>query len=147
MIESNLDLAGTDYQGKYSFATSYNSEQGWTVSEMLAADYDYLFVFNWEAIRQNLKKGNYKTINGVKVIDATKGKARDVVLQIPVPKNPHGVNVSPDGRYAICSGKVSPTCTVVDISKIADAYAGRIKPADCIVAQPFIGLRPSAYLL
>ena len=142
MIESNLDLAGTDYQGKYSFATSYNSEQGWTVSEMLAADYDYLFVFNWEAIRQNLKKGNYKTINGVKVIDATKGKARDIVLQIPVPKNPHGVNVSPDGRYAICSGKVSPTCTVVDISKIADAYAGKIKPADCIVAQPFIGLGP-----
>ena len=106
------------------------------------ADHDYLFVFKWDAIRENLKKGNYKTINGVKVNDATKGKAKDIVLKIPVPKNSHGVNVSPDGKYAICSGKVSPTCTVVDISKIADAYAGKIKPEQCVVAQPFIGLGP-----
>lgn len=142
MVESNLDLASTDYQGKYSFATSYNSEQGVTVSEMLAADHDYLFVFKWDAIRENLKKGNFKTINGAKVIDATAGKARDIVLQIPVPKNPHGVNVTPDGKYAICSGKVSPTCSVVDISKIEQAYAGKIKPEQCVVAQPFIGLGP-----
>lgn len=142
MIESNLDLAGTDYQGKYSFATSYNSEQGVTVSEMLAADHDYLFVFNWAKIKEYLKKGNHKMINGVKVIDATKGKARDIVLQIPVPKNPHGVNITPDGKYAICSGKVSPTCSVIDISKIDQAYAGKIKPEQCVVAQPFIGLGP-----
>jgi nitrous-oxide reductase len=63
-------------------------------------------------------------------------------LRIPVPKNPHGVNISPDGKYAVCSGKVSPTCTVVDISKIDSAYEGKIKAADCIVAQPEIGLGP-----
>ncbi|MEW6410437.1 MAG: twin-arginine translocation signal domain-containing protein, partial [Nitrospirota bacterium] len=47
MVEENLDLAATDYQGKYSFATSYNIEQGVVISEMLAADHDYLLVFNW----------------------------------------------------------------------------------------------------
>jgi nitrous-oxide reductase len=141
MIEENLDLAATEYQGKYSMATSYNTEQGVVISEMLAADHDYMIVFNWERIRNALKKGNYKTINGVKVIDGRRGKS-DIVLRIPVPKNPHGVNISPDGKYAVCSGKVSPTCTVVDLAKIDLAYAGKIKPAECVVAEPFIGLGP-----
>jgi len=141
MLDSNLDLAATDYQGKYSFATSYNTEKGVTVSEMLANDFDLLHVFHWEKIREALRKGNYKTINGVKVIDGREGKS-DIVLRIPVPKNPHGVNISPDGKYAVCSGKVSPTCTVVEIAKLDLAYAGKIKPADCVVAQPEIGLGP-----
>jgi nitrous-oxide reductase len=141
MVEENLDLAATDYQGKYSFATSYNIEQGVTISEMLASDYDYLLVFHWERIRDALKKGKYKTVNGVKIIDGRRGKS-DIILRIPVPKNPHGVNISPDGKYAVCSGKVSPTCTVVEIAKIDLAYAGKIKPEQCVVAQPEIGLGP-----
>lgn len=141
LVEENLDLSATDYKGKYSMATSYNAEQGVTVSEMLAWDNDYLLVFNWDRIKEALKKGNYKTINGVKVIDGRRGKS-DIVLRIPVPKNPHGVNVSPDGKYAVCSGKVAPVCTVVDIDKIDLAFAGKIKPEQCIVAQPEIGLGP-----
>jgi nitrous-oxide reductase len=141
LVEENLDLAATDYKGKYSMATSYNAEQGVTVSEMLAWDNDYLLVFNWERIRDALKKGHYKTINGVKVIDGRRGKS-DIVLRLPVPKNPHGVNVSPDGKYAVCSGKVAPVCTVVDLDKVDLAFAGKIKPEECIVAQPEIGLGP-----
>ena len=141
LVEENLDLAATDYKGKYSMATSYNAEQGVTVSEMLAWDNDYPLVFNWERIRDALKKGHYKTINGVKVIDGRRGKS-DIVLRIPVPKNPHGVNVSPDGKYAVCSGKVAPVCTVVDLDKVDLAFAGKIKPEECIVAQPEIGLGP-----
>ena len=141
LVEENLDLAATDYKGKYSMATSYNAEQGITVSEMLAWDNDYLLVFNWERIKDALKKGNYKVINGVKVIDGRRGRS-DIVLRIPVPKNPHGVNVSPDGKYAVCSGKVAPVCTVVDLDKVDLAFAGKIKPEECIVAQPEIGLGP-----
>lgn len=141
LVEENLDLAATDYKGKYSMATSYNAEQGVTISEMLAWDNDYLLVFNWDKIREALRKGNYKTINGVKVIDGRRGKS-DIVLRIPVPKNPHGVNVSPDGKYAVCSGKVAPVCTVVDLDKVDLAFAGKIKPEQCIVAQPEVGLGP-----
>ncbi len=141
LVEENLDLAATDYKGKYSMATSYNAEQGVTISEMLAWDNDYLLVFNWERIRDALKKGNYSTINGVKVIDGRRGKS-NIVLRIPVPKNPHGVNVSPDGKYAVRSGKVSPACTVIDLDKVDLAFAGKIKPEECIVAQPYIGLGP-----
>ncbi len=140
VVPTNLDLAATDYKGLYSFATSYNPENGATVSEMLANDRDYLVVFNWEAIRAALKGGTYKVVNGVKMLDGKPGSS--LALYIPVPKNPHGVNISPDGKYAVCSGKVSPTATVVEIDRIADAFAGKIKPMDCIVAEPEIGLGP-----
>jgi len=141
MVDENCDLAATDYKGKYSMCTSYNSEKGVTISEMLAADNDYLIVFNWDRIKKALAAGKYKTVNGTKVLDGRKGHS-DLTLRIPVPKNPHGVNISPDGRYAVCCGKVSPTVTVVELARLDDAFAGKIKPEDCIVAQPYIGLGP-----
>ncbi len=141
MVDENLDLAACDYKGKYSMTTSYNIEKGVTISEMLASDYDYMLVFHWGKIRDALRQGKYRMVNGVKVVDGRKGYS-DIALRIPVPKNPHGVNISPDGRYAVCCGKVSPTVTVVDLEKIDSAHDGRIKPEDCIVAQPYIGLGP-----
>ena len=141
MVDENCDLAATDYKGKYSMCTSYNIEKGVTISEMLASDYDYLIVFHWGRIKEALRKGQYKTISGVKVIDGRKGRS-NINIRIPVPKNPHGVNISPDGKYAVCCGKVSPTTTVVALDKLDDAFEGRIKPEDCIVAQPYVGLGP-----
>jgi len=141
MVDENCDLAATDYQGKYSMCTCYNSEKGVTISQMLAADYDYLIVFNWARIKKALRNGNHKTVNGVKVIEGRDGKS-DITLRIPVPKNPHGVNISPDGKYAVCCGKVSPTVTIVELARLDDAFAGKIKPEDCIVAQPYVGLGP-----
>ncbi|NOY92496.1 MAG: nitrous-oxide reductase [Deltaproteobacteria bacterium] len=142
-IEGNLDLAAADYEGKYSFACCYNSEGGVTLEEMMAADRDYLYVFNLENIENAVSGGNTTTIGDspVPVVDA-RGDNGPFVLRIPVPKSPHGVNISPDGRYAICSGKLSPTCTVVDIQKIAQAFAGDIEPRDCVVAEPEVGLGP-----
>lgn len=141
MVDENLDLAATDYKGKYSMCTSYNSEKGVTISEMLTAPHDYMIVFNWERVRKALMAGKYKTVNGVKVVDGRKGHS-DITLRVPVPMNPHGVNISPDGKYAVCCGKVSPTTTIVELDRLDDAFAGKIKPEECIVAQPYIGLGP-----
>lgn len=140
VVPTNLDLAATDYGGKYSFATAYNSEGGGTISEMLASDSDYLVVFNWDRIKKALADGKYEVVDGVKMLDGKPGS--EFTLYVPVPKNPHGVNISPDGKYAIASGKVSPTATVVAIDKLAAAFAGKIKAEDTIVAQPELGLGP-----
>ena len=59
----------------------------------------------------------------VPVIDA-RGENGQFVLRVPIPKSPHGVNISPDGRYAMCAGKLSPTVSVVEIAKAV----GKIKP-------------------
>ena len=47
-----------------------------------------------------------------------------------MPKNPHGVNVTPDGRYVIAAGKLSPTVTIIDAHTLK------------IVAEPEVGLGP-----
>ena len=140
MVPTNLDLAATDYGGRYSFATSYNSEGGATISEMLAKDRDYLVVFDWNRIKAALSAGKFKTVDGIKMLDG--GLDSGLTLYVPIPKNPHGVNVSPDGKYAIASGKVSPTASVISIEKLADAFDGKIEPKDTIVAEPEIGLGP-----
>ena len=140
MVDTNLDLAATDYTGSYSFATSYNPEEGATISEMLARDKDYLVVFDWNAIKAALANKDYKVVDGIKMLDGRPGSK--LTLYVPIPKNPHGVNISPDGKYAIASGKVSPTATVISIEKLPDAFAGKIEPRDVVVAEPEIGLGP-----
>ena len=143
MVEGNMDLAATDYKGLYSFATCYNSEGGVTLEEMIAADQDYLYVFNIPAIEAAVAEG--KTIkvgdSPAPVVDA-RGADGPYVLRVPVPKSPHGVNIDPTGKYACVAGKLSPTVSVVDIDKLADAFAGKIKPRDCVVAEPEVGLGP-----
>ena len=143
MVEGNLDLCATDYEGKYSMACCYNSEGGVTLEEMMAADLDHLYVFNLEAIAQAVADGKTITVgkSKVPVVDA-RGADSEYVLRIPVPKSPHGVNVDPTGKYACVAGKLSPTVSVVQIDKIADAFAGKIKPRDCVVAEPEVGLGP-----
>jgi len=140
MVPTNLDLAATDYGGRYSFATSYNTEGGVTISEMLAKDRDNLVVFNWDRIKEALANEQYEVVNGVKMIDG--GPDSGLTLWVPIPKNPHGVNISPDGKYAVASGKVSPTASVISIDKLADAFDGKIEPKDTIVAEPELGLGP-----
>lgn len=139
-VPTNVDLAATDYAGRYSFATSYNSEGGATISEMLANDRDYLIVFNWERIKKALADKKYKVVDGIKMLDGSPGSG--LTLYVPIPKNPHGVNISPDGKYAVASGKVSPTASVISIDKLADAFAGKIEPRDVVVGEPQIGLGP-----
>jgi len=107
---------------------------------MLAKDRDYLVVFNWENIKKALAQKKYEVVDGIKMLDGSPGS--DLTLFVPVPKNPHGVNVSPDGKYAIASGKVSPTASIIAIDKLADAFAGKIEPKDTIVGEPEIGLGP-----
>ena len=136
----NLDLAATDYSGRYSFATSYNSEGGATISEMLASDRDYLVVFDWTRIKAALASGDYRTVEGIPILDGSEGTG--LTVYIPVPKNPHGVNISPDGNYAVVCGKVSPTVSVIDINRLAEVFAGTLTPRDAVVAEPEVGLGP-----
>lgn len=143
MVDGNLDLCATDYTGDYSFACCYNIEQGVVLEEMMAADQDCVYAFNLKAIQAAVDAGKTTTVGDSKVpvVDA-RGGDNEFVVRVPVPKSPHGVNISPDGKYAVMCGKLSPTVTVVEISRLADVFAGKIKVADAIVAQPEVGLGP-----
>ncbi|KPV41229.1 nitrous-oxide reductase [Thiohalorhabdus denitrificans] len=143
LVDGNLDNTNADFKGTYAFSTCYNSENAVELNGMMRKDRDHVVVFNIPRIEEAVKKGQYKTIgdSDVPVVDGTKGS--DLTMYIPVPKGPHGINTTPDGKYFIANGKLSPTVTVVEIDKLDDYFKGGMKdPRDAVVAEPEVGLGP-----
>ena len=139
-VDGNLDNGDADYQGKYSFATCYNSEKGVTVEEISANEQDWVVVFNIKLIEEAVKNGDFKEMGGVPMVDGRHGSK--YTRYIPVPNSPHGCNAAPDGIHLVLNGKLSPTVTVIDVRKLDDLFADKIKPRDCVVAEPQLGLGP-----
>src|SRR6478672_6949912 len=127
-INGNIDIADTSKDGRYSFSTVYNLEQGKDMGSMLQYDRDALAAIDIPAAEKAIAAGRGQVRNGVPILDPEENPG--VLTLIPVPKNPHGINVTPDGRYAIAAGKLSPTVTVIDAHTLK------------VVAEPEVGLGP-----
>lgn len=142
MVDGNLDNTDADYDGRFFASTCYNSEMGMTMGEMISAERDHVVVFDLARCEAALKAGKYQTYNGnkVPVLDGRKGA--DFTRYIPVPKSPHGMNTSPDGKYFAANGKLSPTVSLIAIDKLPALFDDKIKPRDTIVAEPELGLGP-----
>ncbi|KAA3649528.1 MAG: nitrous-oxide reductase [Proteobacteria bacterium] len=142
IVDGNLDNTDADYTGRFVASTCYNSEKGVTLVETMRNERDWVVVFDVAAIEKAVAAKKFKTLGDSKVpvVDGRKGS--ELTRYIPVPKNPHGLNTSPDGKYFIANGKLSPTCSVIAIDKLADLFADKIKPRDTIVAEPELGLGP-----
>src|SRR5215472_6498020 len=140
LVDGNLDNTDADYQGKYSFSTCYNPGKGTTVAEMTDHEQAWAVIFDIKGIERAVASGDCKVINGVKVVDGRKGSK--YTRYLPVPNSPHGCNTAPDGIHVVFNGKLSPTVTVIDVRKVDDLFAGKIKERDIVVAEPELGLGP-----
>lgn len=144
IVDGNLDNADADYSGRFVAATSYNSEKGVNLGQMIASERDHVVVFDIDAIKKAVKAGEYKTIgdSSVPVVDGRKAAGNRLTRYIPIPKSPHGLNTSPDGKYFMANGKLSPTVSVIAIDKLDALFKDRVKPRDVVVAEPELGLGP-----
>ncbi len=149
LIDGNCDLVASSFDGKLAATNQYNTEMGAKYEDMMSAEKDACAFFHIARIEQAVKDGKFKTYGDSKVpvVDATRESNKDpktaLIAYVPVPKNPHGVNASPDGKYFICAGKLSPTATVIDLSKVLEYFDGKLEDLNkTIVAEVEIGLGP-----
>jgi len=150
----NYDLArnGKGKSHGWSFLTTYNSEQAYTLLEVNASqkDKDLLAIVNWKKAEQYLKEGIGKERNtayyhnlmdeGSGIVESKEMTTTtildpkdcpDMVYFIPVPKSPHGCDVDPTGEYIVGNGKLSADMSIYSFDKIMAAieakdFAGEI---------------------
>ncbi len=150
LIDGNCDLVASSYDGKLACTNQYNTESGAVhYEDMMANEMDACLFFNVARIEEAVKAGKTSTIGSSKVpvVDGRRDSNKDpktaLTCYVPIPKNPHGVNISPDGKYYACSGKLSPTASVIEHELVLKWFDGDLANArDAVVAEPEIGLGP-----
>lgn len=128
VLAPQTDVVDWAKDGTKLFATVYNIEKGLRPEEQIQTDQDAVGVVQLDKAEDAVAGKKYTVIGGVPVIDPE--DVPGLLTLVPVPKNPHGVDVTPDGKYAIANGKLSPTVTIIDTKTLK------------VVAEPQIGLGP-----
>ena len=84
-------------------------------------DMDYLHVINWQKAEELVKQGKFTVLNGFKLISLDTAVKEGVLYFVAEPKSPHGVDVTPSGKYMVVAGKLDPHVTVYGIENIKTA--------------------------
>jgi nitrous-oxide reductase len=124
-FDFDLGDAGKLVSDGWMFLSSYNTERATGKLEVNASqrDQDYIAAVDWRAAEKAIADGKFDTVGGVKLIDPK--KVPGIVYLMPCGKSPHGVDVSPDGKWIIGSGKLQGVTTAFNFEKIQTAIRNK----------------------
>ncbi|MGZ3531749.1 MAG: Sec-dependent nitrous-oxide reductase [Vulcanimicrobiaceae bacterium] len=161
----NQDLtdAGKLVSDGWSFTNSFNSEltygQDYSKGGMPAEAgmsqnaADFMHVINWKKAERLVASGSVRKRSGMYFISIGDAVRNGLLFLLPEPKSPHGVDVTPDGRFIAVGGKLDPHVQIYSFAKILaatkradlkkDRYGIPILPIEHTrIAQVPIGLGP-----
>ena len=96
-----------------------------------AKDTDFLHVVNWKKAEELFKAGKTVKINGGNILPMDVAVKEGVLFLIPEVKSPHGVDVTPDGKYLVIAGKLDTHASVYSFEKIQSTIkAGKFEGKD-----------------
>jgi nitrous-oxide reductase len=145
------------------FINSFNTEMSWggtlegnppMESGASQNDMDYLHIIDLKKAEGVYEAGKTKKIAGMATISLDTVNEEGLLHLVGEPKSPHGVDVTPDGKELVVSGKLDTHATVYSFEKIkglidSKKYEGKdpfgvpILPFnDAIRGQVEIGLGP-----
>lgn len=102
--------------------TAYNTERSTNLVGMFKRPEDYVFFWNIKSIEEAVKNKKYVTTKQAPDVPVVAWKDVEVYA-VPCPLNPHGVDVSPTGRYAVAGGKATTIVRMIDFEKVKQAIA------------------------
>jgi nitrous-oxide reductase len=109
-------------------------------------DMDYMHVINWRrAAEVAAQPGSTQMIQGVRVIPLATAISENLLFNLPEPKSPHGVDVTPDGRYMAVSGKLDTHETIYDFAKVMQAIESRTFEGADPYGIPIIGFQTALH--
>ena len=119
----NYDIgdSGKRTSDGWMFFTTYNTERATGKLEVTASqrDRDYIAAINWRAAEKAVANGKARMVGGVPVLDPA--RVPGLVYFMPCGKSPHGVDVAPDGKWIIGSGKLQGVTTAFNFEKVLAA--------------------------
>ncbi len=157
----DLSDAGKLDSDGWLFINSFNTERAWggegnppLESGASQNDMDYLHIIDWRAAERVAQAGKTEEIAGMPVIRLDTAIAEGLLHFVGEPKSPHGVDVTPDGKEMVVSGKLDTHATIYSFAKMkalidakkyegTDPYGVPILPfEESIRTQVEIGLGP-----
>ena len=94
-----------------------------------------MHMVNWKKAEAVFKAGKFEKVNGMAVIRLKTAIDEGLLYLVPEPKSPHGVDVTPDGKFVIVDGKLDTHGSVFDFAKMKAL----------IDAKKFAGKDPTAF--
>ena len=124
-FDYDIGDAGKRASDGWVFFSSYNTERATGKLEVTSSqrDRDYIAAIDWRLAEKSAGEGKGKMTGGVKVLDPK--EIPGLVYFMPCGKSPHGVDVSPDGKYIVGSGKLQGVTTAFNWEKVQTAMRNK----------------------